>query len=92
MPGISAALIDSLIAAFDPPEGRTICVATGHGHRGHPVLWSREFFGEIATLTGDTGARDLLKRHAGQVMEIEAGNDAPLSDIDTPEALSSYRV
>ena len=92
MPGISTALIDRLIAAFDPAEGRTICVATGQGRRGHPVLWSRDFFGEIATLTGDTGARDLLKRHTSQVMEIEAGSDAPLTDIDTLEALSSYRV
>jgi xanthine dehydrogenase accessory factor len=38
MPDISPALIDRLIAAFDPRAGRAICVATAHGRRGHPVL------------------------------------------------------
>lgn len=44
MPGVSAALIDRLIAAFDPGESRAICVATRHGKRGNPVLWARRFF------------------------------------------------
>jgi CTP:molybdopterin cytidylyltransferase MocA/xanthine/CO dehydrogenase XdhC/CoxF family maturation factor len=91
MPGISPALIDKLIAAFDPAAGRAICVATAHGHRGHPVLWSRAFFKEIAALSGDKGARELLEAHAGQSTEIEAGDDAPLTDIDTQEALANYR-
>lgn len=91
MPGISPALIDRLIAAFDPAANRAICVAVADGHRGHPVLWSRAFFGEIAALSGDKGARDLLAAHAGQSVEIEAGDDAPLTDIDTEEALVRYR-
>lgn len=91
MPGISSALIDRLIAAFDPAAERAICVAVAGGRRGHPVLWPRVFFGKIAALAGDKGARDLLEAHAGQSLEIEAGDDAPLTDIDTQEALASYR-
>jgi len=91
MPGISPALIDRMIAAFDPAAGRAICVATAHGHRGHPVLWSRAFFASIAALSGDKGARELLDAHAGQTTEIEAGDDTPLTDIDTQEALARYR-
>ena len=90
MPGISPALIDRLIAAFDPATGRAICVAAAHGHRGHPVLWSRAFFDHIGALSGDKGARELLDAHAGQSTEIEAGDDAPLTDIDTQEALVNY--
>jgi CTP:molybdopterin cytidylyltransferase MocA/xanthine/CO dehydrogenase XdhC/CoxF family maturation factor len=91
MPGITPALIDRLIAAFDPAANRAICVAAAHGHRGHPVLWARAFFSSIATLSGDRGARELLDSHAAQSTEIEAGDDAPLTDIDTQEALASYR-
>jgi len=54
---VSAALIDKLIAAFDPAEGRAVCVATRHGKRGNPVLWSRRFFPDILALTGDVGAK-----------------------------------
>jgi hypothetical protein len=28
--------------------------------------------------------------HADQIFEIEAGDSAPLTDIDTPEALAAY--
>ena len=90
MPGITPGLIDRTIAAFDPAQGRAICVAARGGKRGHPVLWGRQFFGEIESLAGDTGAQSLLARHAAQTGEIEAADDAPFTDIDTPEALAAY--
>jgi molybdenum cofactor cytidylyltransferase len=92
MPGVSTALIDRLIAAFDPSEDRAICVATRHGKRGNPVLWARRFFPEMAALEGDVGARSLIGQYAELVCEVEAGDDAPLTDIDTPEALAAYRA
>ena len=90
MPGVSAGLIDRLIAAFDPVEGRSIIVPTRHGKRGNPVLWSRAFFAEMQAVSGDVGARHLIGEHAGAVVEIEADSDGPLLDIDTPEALAAY--
>jgi CTP:molybdopterin cytidylyltransferase MocA/xanthine/CO dehydrogenase XdhC/CoxF family maturation factor len=89
MPGIGPALIGRLRNAFAP--GRAICVATAHGRRGHPVLWGRQFFAEILELNGDAGARSLMAAHEDQLCEVEAGDDAPLADIDTPEALAAYR-
>jgi CTP:molybdopterin cytidylyltransferase MocA/xanthine/CO dehydrogenase XdhC/CoxF family maturation factor len=90
MPDISPELIDRTVAAFDPAQSRTICVATAQGERGHPVLWGRQFFSSIEHLQGDTGARNLMALHADQVYEVEAGDDAPLTDIDTPESLAAY--
>jgi molybdenum cofactor cytidylyltransferase len=55
------------------------------------VLWPRAFFAKIMTLDGDKGARQLLDAQAGRLIEIEAGDDAPLTDIDTQEALAAYR-
>jgi CTP:molybdopterin cytidylyltransferase MocA/xanthine/CO dehydrogenase XdhC/CoxF family maturation factor len=90
MPGVDPHLIDQLRAAFQPAQGRAICVATAHGERGHPVLWARQFFAEIAELKGDTGARSLMSIHADQVREVEGGNDSPLADIDTPQDLATF--
>jgi CTP:molybdopterin cytidylyltransferase MocA/xanthine/CO dehydrogenase XdhC/CoxF family maturation factor len=90
MPDISPELIDRAVAAFDPAQSRTICVATAQGERGHPVLWGRQFFSSIEHLQGDTGARNLMALHADQVYEVEAGDGAPLTDIDTPESLAAY--
>jgi molybdenum cofactor cytidylyltransferase len=92
MPGVSAALVDKLIAAFDPSEGRAICVATRNGKRGNPVLWARRFFPEMLSIEGDVGARHLLTQYGESVCEVEAADDGPLIDIDTPEALAAYRA
>jgi molybdenum cofactor cytidylyltransferase len=92
MPGVRAALLDRLIAAFDPGENRTICVPTHGGTRGNPVLWGRQFFPEMLALEGDVGARSLIARYPDQVCEIEVEDMAPLTDIDTPEALAAYEA
>ncbi len=52
MPGVNAALLDRLMAAFSPVEGRSICVPTVGGKRGNPVLWDRRFFAEIGEGVG----------------------------------------
>lgn len=90
MPAVSPELINRLAAAFAPAESRAICVATAHGKRGHPVVWARRFFSDIAQLEGDAGARGLMARHVAQLCEVEAGDGSPLADIDTPEALAAY--
>jgi len=92
MPDVSPTLLDKLIAAFDPDEDRAICVATRHGKRGNPVLWSRRFFPEMLAIEGDVGARHLIGQYADLVVEVEAADDGPLTDIDTPEALAAYRA
>ncbi len=90
MPGISAALINRLIAAFDPAEDRAICIATRIGRQGNPVLWARRFFPELQAVEGDVGGRNLIRVYDELVCEVEADDDAPLTDIDTPEALAAY--
>ena len=91
MPGVTAALVDKLIAAFDPSEDRAICVATRKGKRGNPVLWARRFFPEILAIEGDVGAKHMLAQYGESVCEVEAADDGPLIDIDTAEALAAYR-
>ena len=89
MPRVTSALIDALIDAFEPAKGAAICVPTHRGKRGNPVLWARRFFAEIATVTGDTGARHLIGEHADAVREVSCDDDAVLVDVDTPEALDA---
>ena len=87
MPRTNAALIDSLVAAFNPLEGRAIGVPTYRGKRGNPVLWSARFFDEINGLAGDVGARHLIGDHADVVYEVESPDHSVTVDVDTPEAL-----
>jgi len=91
MPRVDQPAIDRLIAAFNPVEGRSICVPVWNGKRGNPVLWARRYFSEMAGISGDVGARHLIGEHGDQVAEISMPDDGTLVDIDTPEALNALR-
>jgi molybdenum cofactor cytidylyltransferase len=88
MPGITAAVLDRLVAAFDPAAGALIVVPTFEGKRGNPVLWSSRFFPELLAVHGDTGGRHLIGANPDAVAEVEIGPAVAL-DIDTPEALAA---
>jgi molybdenum cofactor cytidylyltransferase len=91
MPQVRAAMIDRLIAAFDPSRGALIVVPTIEGKRGNPVVWSRRFFPELAALEGDVGARHVIGTYGEALVEVPADRTA-LVDIDTPEALSALKA
>ena len=90
MPGVSSFLIDCMIGAFSAESGNAICVAARNGTRGNPVLFGRRFFPELLALTGDEGAKRLVAANEGSVLTIEAHDDGPFLDIDTPEQLADY--
>ena len=92
MPGVTSGLLDRLMAAYSPVEGRSICVPTVAGKRGNPVLWARRFFAEMSRVEGDTGAKHLIGEHADLVCEVEMTGEAAITDIDTPEALAAWRA
>ena len=87
MPLVAGPMIDRLMAAFDPEEGRAIVMPTFRGKQGNPMLWAVEFLPEMMTITGDVGARHLAGKHADRVAEVEMADDAVLRDFDTTDAL-----
>lgn len=89
MPLVTGRMIDRLLAAYDPTEGRKIVLPTFRGKQGNPMLWDRSFFPEILEITGDSGARFLVGKHLETVAEIEMADDAVLRDFDTTESLAT---
>jgi molybdenum cofactor cytidylyltransferase len=87
MPLVSGEMLDRLLAAFDPEEGRAIVQPTYRGKQGNPMLWAREFLPEMLAISGDVGARHLAGTHADRLVEVEMADDAILRDFDTTEAL-----
>lgn len=91
MPAIQPSHIDALINQFDPEESRAIGVPVYQGKRGNPVLWARRFFDTMTDVSGDVGARHLIGDYADLVYEVDFGDTAVLTDLDTPEQWSRYR-
>lgn len=89
MPRVTAAHLKKLMSAFDPEEGRAICVPTKDGKRGNPVLWSARLYPEMKQIAGDVGARHIIGENAELVCEVPMDDDAIFLDLDTPEALQA---
>jgi molybdenum cofactor cytidylyltransferase len=87
MPQVSPSLIDLLIDAFGSGEAAAV-IPTHGGRRGNPVLLGRALFPQIAQLTGDTGARALL-RALSDVIEVETDDAGILRDVDTMQDLAT---
>lgn len=87
MPLVTSKHVDKLVAAFDPAEGREICVPVFEGKRGNPVLFARRFFEEITVVRGDVGARHLIGEYEEYVCEVAMDDRAVLVDVDSPQAL-----
>ncbi len=91
MPGVSAKLIDTLLAAFAETEGRSIIfpVATG-GRRGHPVIWPKGLIPELSALSGDTGGREILALHGELWCPVPCEDAGAFTDIDTRQDLAVF--
>ena len=83
MPGVTPAAVRAIAADATPQA----LVMGGYGERrSHPVLLGREHWaGVAASATGDRGARDYLRAHAGQVRVVPVGHLADDTDLDVPE-------
>ena len=89
MPLLTSTIIDNLIKAFDPIEGRSICVPINGRKRGNPVLWDKSYLAEMTEIVGDVGAKKLLEKYSDHVFEVSFEEDNVLIDVDTPDLLKS---
>lgn len=76
---------DSLDALLAQASARNIVQPSYRGSRGHPVLIGRDFWPQLAALSGDAGARRVLQRNAEAVQIVELDDPGVLQDVDTRE-------
>jgi len=89
-PRMPAAVVPALLDAFRR-SGKAIVAPVYQGIQGTPVLFSSEVFGELRALTGDAGARAVVKVNPERV-EAVAFDLAMPPDVDTPEDYAKLHV
>ena len=82
-PGVSADVINALVAAFDG-DPQSIVMPSWRGTPANPVLFGRAYFPELRQLTGDEGARDLVKQAGDRVCLVPIDQPVP-QDVDTED-------
>jgi len=82
MPWIGPATIAELIDASR--TGDAIVQPVFAGGRGHPVVFPARYRAALAACTGDTGAREVLRQNAGNVLLVRVNDRGVVRDVDTP--------
>ncbi|MGH8502355.1 MAG: nucleotidyltransferase family protein [Gammaproteobacteria bacterium] len=85
MPWIAPRTIRAVVSMLE--NGAALAAPSHNGRRGHPVGFARAFKDELVNLTGDTGARELVRRYAERLQLFPCGDAGVLKDIDTPADL-----
>ena len=82
-------ITSELVARFvvEPPGTRAVY----NGRPGHPVVLGRAQIQAVMSLTGDRGARDLLRGGAEIELGAQGSGGNPARDVDTPEDLERLR-
>jgi molybdenum cofactor cytidylyltransferase len=83
-PSVTTKLIDRMLEAFESIDER-ILVPLYRGKRGHPIVFSPQYRGEILAQYEGVGLRGLLYAHAEDVFELPVNTSGVLSDMDYPE-------
>jgi len=83
MPRVLPATIAALARAVE--QGADIAVPVHRGQRGNPVAFGRRHLPQLLALTGDQGARGIVKNCI--VNEVAVDDPGILLDVDTPSDL-----
>ena len=86
MPFIRPSSIEAVRDALT--GGASLVAPFFRARRGHPVGISGKFRAELEALTGDEGAKSLLRKHADKLVKIPVGDPGVLRDIDRPSDLA----
>ncbi|MBK7950980.1 MAG: nucleotidyltransferase family protein [Deltaproteobacteria bacterium] len=96
LPGLRADHVRAIVRAAREPSGgidpARIVVPSHRGQRGHPVLFGARHFAALGNLTGDEGARSVVRGNAPNVHLLEFEDDACLRDVDTVDDLAALRT
>lgn len=80
MPFIEVSTINLLIAEFC--KWPKIVVPVFQGRKGHPPIISGSYVEEIIPVSGDKGAREVIKKNEGMVRYVAVDDEGTVRDID----------
>ena len=90
MPGFSAKALADLISRFRAEPDLIWRGGTTDGRAGHPTIFPRDLWVELAAVTGDEGGRSVLQKHEDRVRVVPLPGQMATLDLDTPEDWAAF--
>ncbi|WP_103333612.1 nucleotidyltransferase family protein [Pseudotabrizicola formosa] len=91
LPEITTADLMQMARAYADAPDQILRATDASGQPGHPVIFPASLRAELMQLSGDDGARALLRRHAGLLRLIALPDRHATTDLDTPEDWATWR-
>ncbi|MCY4149484.1 MAG: nucleotidyltransferase family protein [Gammaproteobacteria bacterium] len=91
MPDLTADVTQRLVYAHLNSASK-ICIPVFCARRGNPILWPRQFFGDLVSIRGDVGGRHLVRKFSRQVQEVPVQSNSIFNDIDTSQDLRLHCI
>jgi xanthine dehydrogenase accessory factor len=84
-PGVRRDTVQALLtASLERPDAHVVVPRHG-SRRGHPALFRSSVFAELMDMELAGGARTVVRRDPGRVLEVPVDDPGVVGDIDTPE-------
>lgn len=90
MPKIRPETIRAVAEALQ--AGAALAAPVYRNERGHPVGFSAVYGPRLAALSGDAGAREILRAERDRMLEVECDDPGVLADVDTILDLDRLRA
>lgn len=91
LPEITTQDLLQMASAHATTPDQILRATDASGLPGHPVIFPANVRDDLMKLSGDDGARDVLKRHASHMRLIRLPGQHATTDLDTPEDWAAWR-
>ncbi|MDQ2092729.1 nucleotidyltransferase family protein [Rhodalgimonas zhirmunskyi] len=92
LPDLRADDLKRILHAFeDQPDALIWRGATEAGKPGHPILFHRQLFPALQNLTGDVGAKEVVRSAGDRLCLVPLPGTRARRDLDTPEDWTVWR-
>lgn len=91
MPSLTTSVIDTLVQVFRKLGAEKIVYPRRpDGTQGNPVIWPRQYYDKLMSLTGDAGAKEVLEKNIDDAEGLKVTASKVLDDIDTVDDLEAW--
>jgi molybdenum cofactor cytidylyltransferase len=91
MPEFTSAALAGMITAFRKKPDLIWRGMSESGQQGHPTIFPRDLWPDLAQVTGDQGGIGVIRTHAGRVVPYALPGAMAITDLDTPEDWAAWR-
>ena len=92
MPDLHSSDLTKLVAAFTRQPHNILRATAADGTPGHPVIFPADLVPALIAVTGDAGARSVIRANMDRLQTQALPGNRALCDLDTPQDWAKWRA